>query len=282
MPKRKPTDGPGAIHHVMFRGVDGRALFEHDTERVTLLDHLDEILAEGEMSLLWWALMTNHGHLLLRTLGGSLAALMHRLVGAYARGFNVRRERIGHVVQARYRAVPVSDERHAKAEIRYLTLNPVAAGLVELERVHLYPWTAYASFSGARSGPPRLDESFVTRLFASDLDGARRALRHLVLSTGRTPVRSGAELALREEAQTAYLQHGISPELFWRGRAPDLMAARRELAVFAIGPLGFTAATAAATLGVHPATVRRALRRSEPGSLAAAALDARDARSPWP
>jgi len=52
-----------------------------------------------------WALMTNHGHLLLPTGTVSVASIMRRLLTGYAVRFNRRHRRHGHLFQNRYKSI---------------------------------------------------------------------------------------------------------------------------------------------------------------------------------
>ena len=55
---------------------------------------------------------------------------MHRLNAVYSQGFNRRHERVGHLLQGRFKAILVEKERHLLELVRYVVLNPVRAGLV--------------------------------------------------------------------------------------------------------------------------------------------------------
>jgi hypothetical protein len=54
---------------------------------------------------------------------------MHRLNGAYARRFNARHRRVGHVFQGPYRAQLLERDEHLLEVFRYIALNPVRAEL---------------------------------------------------------------------------------------------------------------------------------------------------------
>ena len=56
---------------------------------------------------------------------------MRRLNGTYARRFNARHERRGHLFEGRFSAWVVRDEEHLEATLRYVLDNPRRAGLCE-------------------------------------------------------------------------------------------------------------------------------------------------------
>ncbi len=47
---------PGAVHHVMARGIEGRALYEDDQDRNIFLGSLEQMLLAGNYRCYAWAL----------------------------------------------------------------------------------------------------------------------------------------------------------------------------------------------------------------------------------
>jgi hypothetical protein len=48
MPKKLRIDAPGALHHIIVRGIEGRRIFEADADRNNFLRRLGDILTETE------------------------------------------------------------------------------------------------------------------------------------------------------------------------------------------------------------------------------------------
>jgi hypothetical protein len=46
MPRRSRIDAPGALHHVIARGIEKRKIFQDDSDRNNFLERLGEILKE--------------------------------------------------------------------------------------------------------------------------------------------------------------------------------------------------------------------------------------------
>ena len=46
MPRKARIDAPGALHHIIVRGIERRKIFEDDTDRVNFLDRLGTVLSE--------------------------------------------------------------------------------------------------------------------------------------------------------------------------------------------------------------------------------------------
>jgi len=90
MPRQSRIDAPGALHHVIIRGIERKAIFRGDTDRAEFLKRVESIFTDSATPCFAWALMTNHVHLLIRTAGVPLATLMRRLLTSYAMAFNRR------------------------------------------------------------------------------------------------------------------------------------------------------------------------------------------------
>ena len=90
MPRKSRIDAPGALHHIIARGIDRGLIFRDEEDRHRWIDRFGGLLAETGTACYAWALLPNHFHLLLRTGGVPVAGLMRRLLTGYAIGFNHR------------------------------------------------------------------------------------------------------------------------------------------------------------------------------------------------
>ena len=60
MPRGPRLDIPGALHHVMVRGIDRQNIFLSDADRNDLLCRLGEGVLRSGLRVYAWALMSNH------------------------------------------------------------------------------------------------------------------------------------------------------------------------------------------------------------------------------
>jgi REP element-mobilizing transposase RayT len=169
-------DAPGAVHHVLLRGIERRRIFLGTLDRENFLERLERLLPQTGAACFAWALLPNHVHLVLRTGVRPLSELMHRLNTGYARGFNLRHGRSGYLFQNRFRSIPVKDDAYLQVLIRYVHRNPLEAGLVEsLEALGTYPWCGLGALLGQ---VPRRFEAVeeVLARFGRESSEARRTL----------------------------------------------------------------------------------------------------------
>jgi REP element-mobilizing transposase RayT len=88
MPRQSRIDKPGALHHIICRGIEKRDIFKDDKDRDNFVRRLGTVLSETRTPCYAWALIPNHFHLLLRTGKVPVSTVMRRLLTGYAVSFN--------------------------------------------------------------------------------------------------------------------------------------------------------------------------------------------------
>ena len=91
MPRKSRIDAPGAVHHIIVRGIERQKLFVDDNDRKNFLDRIGGIITDTKTSCYAWVLIPNHFHLLLKTGQAPIATVMRRLLTGHAGYFNKRR-----------------------------------------------------------------------------------------------------------------------------------------------------------------------------------------------
>ena len=185
---------PGAVYHVTARGNERRPIFRDDLDRREYLDRIAHYRLRFRFQLLAYCLMTNHVHLAVRSGAVPLSRVMAGLQSSYTQWFNRRHERVGHLFQGRYKAFLVQEDRYLLALIRYVHLNPVAAGIVE--SASGYSWSSDRYFRRG-SGPPWLDLDGVFPALGLNRQSAVR--RYVELVDGPGPLPSYEELGAIEQ-----------------------------------------------------------------------------------
>ena len=143
MPRKGRIDAPGALHHVIVRGIERRKNFRSDYDRKNFLNRLGELIPETQTDCFAWALIPNH--LLLRTGLIPVSVLMSRLLTGYAVWFNKKYRRHGQLFQNRYKSILCQEDPYLKELVRYIHLNPLRAGLVEdMKKLDIHPWCGHS------------------------------------------------------------------------------------------------------------------------------------------
>jgi putative transposase len=105
MPRKARIDSPGALHHIICRGIERRKIFIDNADKNNLVARLGRVISETQTPCYAWALIDNHFHLLLKTGNMPIATLMRKLLTGYAVSFNLRHNRTGHLFQNRYKSI---------------------------------------------------------------------------------------------------------------------------------------------------------------------------------
>jgi len=170
----------GGVYHVFSRGVDRRPIFADDADRRFYLGVLGGVVAHLRWRCLSYCLMPNHVHLLIELREPNLARGMQRLHGGYAREFNERHQRRGHLFESRYGSVPVRDDPQLLAVVRYIARNPLEAGLCEVPEA--WEWSSHGALAVDRP-PAWLDHARVRAYLAAWSDDADAAYAELVAAS---------------------------------------------------------------------------------------------------
>jgi putative transposase len=144
MPRQARIDAPGALHHIICRGIERRPIFRDDKDRDDFVRRLSTLLLETNTRCYAWALIPNHFHLLLKTGGIPIALLMQKLLTGYAVSFNRRHGRHGHLFQNRYKSILCQEDTYLLQLVRYIHLNPLKAHIVTtLEELKSYRYCGH-------------------------------------------------------------------------------------------------------------------------------------------
>ena len=197
MPRQARLDVPGALHHIMVRGINKSTIFDDDQDRQKFLDRLGQNIVEAKCSIYAWVLMTNHVHLLFKSGGKGISTVMRKLLTWYAIYYNRRHKRTGHLFENRYKSILCDEDNYLLALLRYIHLNPLRAGMVKtLEELDRYPWSGHSAVMNKRECL-WMDIDYVLLQFNDTRRKARNAYRKFVqegIGMGRKPELTGGGL----------------------------------------------------------------------------------------
>jgi putative transposase len=169
---------PGAFYHVTSRGNEKKDVFKSRKDREKFLEYLTSATERYGAVIHVYCLMDSHYHLLLETPACNLSQIMQHINGAYTTYFNVKRKRVGHLFQGRFKAILVDADEYATELSRYIHLNPVRAGIAG--KPEDYPWSSYRSYIGQSVGSEWLKRDFVLGYFGKTAANAMKSYRTFV------------------------------------------------------------------------------------------------------
>ena len=142
MSRRQRLFVEGLTLHVTNRGNNKTTTFLSQSDYETFLWFLRFVTMKYRLLIHAYALMSNHFHLMVtpETATG-LSRGMQSLERRYVRYFNDRYNRTGTLWEGRFHSAVILNERYWLTCLRYVEMNPVRAGLVELPET--YRWSSY-------------------------------------------------------------------------------------------------------------------------------------------
>jgi REP element-mobilizing transposase RayT len=162
------TELAGGVFHVTMRGNARATIFHHDHDYDVFLRMLRTTVETFEWLLHSWCVLPNHFHRLVETPHTNLGRGMLVLNGSYARRYNAKFDRVGHVFQTPYRSKLVATDEHFTEAVRYIANNPVRAKLCA--RAADWSWGSYRATSGLEPKPPFLTTERIVAVFGSAAD----------------------------------------------------------------------------------------------------------------
>lgn len=243
------------FYHVCARGMGKQLIFEGDEERWEFLELMRDCCREEGVTVIAWCLMGNHVHLVLADYEDAMSAAMHRLLLTYARRFNKRTGRTGHLFQNRFDRRSLDTDRYLMAAIRYVHANPQEAGIALIER---YPWSSFAEYLRAYDNDTTRgfsDPSCVLELFGS--------AEGFIAYSLSTP--DGSEPALCDMKETEWERHAFADKMAKSLGVPlcgvkAAPPARRDTVIVGLHDAGFTVRQIERYTGIGKSTVSRIVR----------------------
>lgn len=136
------------LYHVVSRGVNKQNIFLDEKDKEYFLFLLEKYSKKYEIQVHTHCLLDNHFHLLIKDTQTDISAFMQSLESVYARAFNKKYDRVGHLFQNRFLSEVISDEIYYKTVFRYILQNPEKAGICCFSE---YKWSSYKLYKKPNS-----------------------------------------------------------------------------------------------------------------------------------
>ena len=168
----------------MSRGNARMRIFLDDGDYRNFVYLLGDVVTSFELECWSYCVMPNHYHVAVRTTKPNLSRAIQKLDGVYARWWNAKHDRVGHVFQGRFKDQVVQREGYLLNLCRYVALNPVRGGLVKDPSE--WRWSSYAATAGLCPEPDFLRTDRVLEQFGEAPRSVLQA-RFVALVLGEQP-----------------------------------------------------------------------------------------------
>ncbi len=111
---------PNGFYHLILRGNNRRDVFLDDRDRLRWESCVMRGLERSGTRLHAFCWMRNHVHMLAQPAETPVGEFVRLAATDYARWFNLRRQRTGHLFERRHRAIVVKDDIYLLQLVRYL------------------------------------------------------------------------------------------------------------------------------------------------------------------
>ena len=149
----------------MNRGARREPILASDGHAVLFLDCVGRMAERFGVEVHAYVVMSNHYHLLLRSVRGNLSRAMQYLGGEFTRRVNRSHGWDGPVFRGRFHNQVVHTGRHLMTAVEYIHLNPCKAGLVTLPTDYLN--SSHAAYVDRATPPPWLHRKEILRVFGT-------------------------------------------------------------------------------------------------------------------
>lgn len=144
MPTKLRIQSATAYQNITARGNDRQDIFFDADDRLFYLDLMELAIKEYSIEVVAYCLMRNHVHMLARFAGLNMDKAMFLIQGRYAKYFNKRYNRTGHLYERRYDNRIVLTETYLHEAGRYVHNNPVVENIVA--RPEDYLWSSFREY----------------------------------------------------------------------------------------------------------------------------------------
>lgn len=142
MARKARTLISGSAYHIISRGNQRQKVFFDKEDSQRYYDSLSRYKKRYKTKIYAYCLMSNHIHLLLDPdCKPSLKKFMHGLNMSYAKYFNYKYKKCGHLWQDRFKSFIISKDSYILNCVNYIEFNPVRAKIVE--KPEDYQWCSY-------------------------------------------------------------------------------------------------------------------------------------------
>jgi putative transposase len=168
------------MYHIISRGIARMTIFHNEKDWIKFIQFMERVTEKYNWTCHAYCLMSNHYHLLLETPDANMVPGMKQLNQFYSQFYNWKYQRVGPVLQGRYKAWLIEKEEKFLDNCRYIVNNPVEAKMVE--HPSEWPWSSFRATRGLEKVPGYLETDFLLKHFSSSRKKAQKMYEDFILA----------------------------------------------------------------------------------------------------
>jgi REP element-mobilizing transposase RayT len=155
-------------------------IFHNERDWIKFISFMARVIKKYNWICHAYCLMGTHYHILLETPDANMVPGMKQLNQFYSQFYNWKYQRVGPVLQGRYKAWLVEKEEKFLDNSRYIVNNPVEAGMVQHPAD--WPHSSFRAIRGLEKVPVYLETDFLLGHFSSSRKKAQKMYEEFVLA----------------------------------------------------------------------------------------------------
>ncbi|HSN58764.1 MAG TPA: transposase [Clostridiaceae bacterium] len=167
MPRTARYKRPDAKYHIMSRSISELDLFRDDEDKERYMSIVRRYKKKYSIRIYAYCLMDNHSHLMIDANGADISKVMHGINLSYARYYNKKYNRHGHLFQDRFKSRIIGDNGYAARLSAYIHNNPHS--MKEYKNcIERYEYSSLGIYMGIRRDRMKIvDKGYLLNLFSS-------------------------------------------------------------------------------------------------------------------
>jgi putative transposase len=165
-------------HHIISRGMDEAMLFIDNEDKQVYMEILRNASIEYYFEIIAYCLMDTHLHLLIHPRGADISRFMGKINHSYARYYNKKYCRRGHVFMERFKNIVIESDHQFIRTSTYIHCNP--KDLKGCISINDYPFSSLHEYLGQCEQKRKVVSKGLLNILSSNRKKAIRLYRKLI------------------------------------------------------------------------------------------------------
>ena len=189
--------------HVMVRSIKEVDLFKEDEDKIKYLSIVKKAQLKHGFKVYAYCLMGNHGHLIIDCAGADISKAMHGINLSYARYFNQKYDRYGHLFQDRFKSKVINTHRYLINLSAYIHNNPKDIPEYK-DNIKQYPFSSFKEYLNNTDTFGILSKSLLSKIIGFNSKEKEEAYITLVKESNHAETTDEVEFT---HDKTEYVNH---------------------------------------------------------------------------
>lgn len=203
MPRAARVKNENYKLHIMVRSIKEIDLFKEESDKIRFFSTVRKFQIKYGFKVYAYCLMNNHGHLLIDCAGADISKVMHSINLSYARYYNRKYDRYGHVFQDRFKSKVVNNRRYLLTLSAYIHNNPKDITGYE-NNVEDYPFSSLKEYLNKTDTYGILSKGPLSKIVGFQHKNKQKAYMSLVKESNHSETEDHIEFL---DEKTKYISH---------------------------------------------------------------------------